>query len=67
MGDFSRSSIHADENVHSVVIIPQVSNLHRVQVGWLTQGVHYVLADNDFSLLTRLLLLNLVSSFLLLR
>jgi len=45
----------------------QVSNLHPVQVAWLTQGVDYVFADYDLPLLTRLFLLNLVLIFLLFR
>jgi hypothetical protein len=65
--DFGGSSIDADENVHPVVIFPQVSNLHRVQVAWLTQGVDYVFADYGLPLLRRLFLLNPVLIFLLLR
>ena len=58
VGDYGGSSIHADENVHPVVIFPQVSNLHRVQVGWLTQGVYYVFADYGLPLLTGYRLVN---------
>jgi hypothetical protein len=67
VGDLDGSSIQVDENVHAVVILPQVSNLHPVQVAWLTQGVYYVFADYGLPLLTRLFLLIPVLVILLLR
>ncbi|MBI3466937.1 MAG: hypothetical protein HY000_28315 [Planctomycetes bacterium] len=57
MGDLGRSSIHADEHVHPVVILPQLSDLHPIQVTWLAQGAQDVFAKDGVQLLTVLFLL----------
>jgi len=67
VGDLDGSRIYTDENVHPVMILPQVSNLHSVQVAWLTQAVYYVFADYGLPLLTLLFLLIPVLVILLLR
>ena len=66
MGNLGRSSIQAYEHVHPVMILPQRSDLHPVQVAWLTQGVYYVFADYGLQLLTLLFLLIRVLLILLL-
>src|SRR5262245_5518761 len=57
VGDLDRSGVHADEDIHPVVILPQRSDLYAVQVVWLAQGVYYVLADYGIPPLAVLFLL----------
>jgi hypothetical protein len=67
VGDLDRNGIHADEDIHPVVILPQLSDLYAVQVAWPAQGVYYVLADYGVPLLALLLLANRVLLILLFR
>jgi hypothetical protein len=57
VSDSGRSSVHADEDVHSVAILPQLPNLDQVKVVRLTQGVEEVFADGGAAPLPLLLLL----------
>ena len=56
MGDPDGSSTHADEDVHPVMVHPQVPDLHPMEVGWLAQGAYYVFADHGVHLLMPLLI-----------
>jgi hypothetical protein len=45
VGDPDRSRVEADQDVHPVVVAPQFSDLHPVQVGRLSQGEQNVFAE----------------------
>src|SRR5438128_1186921 len=57
VGDFGGSGIHADEDVHPIMILPQRSDLHSVKVTRPTQDVHHVVGDDSGSLGRLLILL----------
>src|SRR5262249_22679632 len=46
VGDLGGSSVHADPDVHPVVILPQEADLHPVQVAWPTQNLYYLFAES---------------------
>ena len=54
VGDPDGSSVHADEDVHPVTILPQVPDLHPVEVAWVAQGAYHLFADHGAQLLAPL-------------
>jgi hypothetical protein len=52
VGDAGRRNVHTDEDVHSVVPLPEPPNLQPAQVSWLPEGIQDMFAYRSVQLLS---------------
>jgi len=55
MGQLDRGGIRANENVHPIVVLPQLAHLDLLEVFRVTKSGHHVAGDEEVALLARLL------------
>ena len=67
MEDLARNSYRADEDVYAVAILPNMSNLHQVEVAWLVQRANHAITYNGGELLALFFLQRPLQFILLLR